>query len=449
MALFVYTCLSYIVLPLGMLFHLLFIWRRAEFRSGFWQRYGWLPQKQHQPVIVHAASVGELNAIAPLIKAIISDLKLPVLVTTTSVTGQTRCQQLFVGYERVSWAYLPIDLGVANWLMLRRVKPRALLLVETELWPNLIATCARHNIPTILVNGRLSAPSAKAYARLAWLVTPMLQKLTQLLVQDEATAQRFLGLGAPTSAVSVLGSLKYDLVIDHNEPDKATLAVPKGLCWVCGSTRSGEEVSLLQAWARLPPKLQGTLVLVPRHPQRFDEVADLCEQSGLPWLRYSQVNLPMNSEPSAHDEVDTSTDISSDMRHKINAYKAHPRRILLVDAMGVILHFYRRADLVFVGGSLASTGGHNPLEAAALGKPLIMGPHCFNFTQVCEQLEQVNALRVTTHGCLLDDVTELLTKPELRHSMGQAGAALVTAQKGALTRHLSSIEATLEQALNE
>ena len=429
MALFVYTCLCYLALPIGIVFHLLFVWRRAEFRRGFWQRYGWLPKKQHQPVLVHAASVGELNAITPLIEAIVSDLKLPVLVTTTSVTGQSRCQQLFADNDRVSWAYLAVDLGAANWLMLQRVKPRAVLLVETELWPNLITTCARKKIPTILVNGRLSARSAKAYARLSWLVAPMLQKLTQLLVQDQAGGQRFLDLGAQASKVSVLGSLKYDLVIPDNQIDITSAAVPAGLCWVCGSTRSGEEASLLQAWAQLPPQIRGTLVLVPRHPQRFDEVADLCQQSGLPWLRYSQINY--------QGVVD------------VDVHKAHPRSILLVDAMGLLMHFYRRADVVFVGGSLADTGGHNPLEAAALGKPVLMGPNCFNFTQVCDQLEQVQGLRVTTNACLLEDITQLLTDQSLRDTMGAAGAALVDEQKGALKRHLLVIEATLEQVLGE
>ena len=435
MALFVYTCLSYLALPFGIALHLLFVWRRAEFRSGFWQRYGWLPQKHHHPVLVHAASVGELNAIAPLISAIISDLKFPVLVTTTSVTGQSLCQQLFADHDRVSCCYLPVDLGVANWLMLRRVKPRAVLLVETELWPNLIATCASKNIPTILVNGRLSARSAKAYARLPWLVAPMLQKLTQLLVQDQATAKRFIDLGAPASSVSVLGSLKYDLVIPDSEVDRSGSLVPEGLCWVCGSTRSGEEVTLLRAWSQLPQQVKGTLVLVPRHPQRFDEVADLCQQSGLPWLRYSDtLLLPLPHQQEVAD---------------LQSYQSHPRRILLVDTMGLLVHFYRRADLVFVGGSLADTGGHNPLEAAALGKAVLMGPNCFNFTQVCDQLEQVQALRVTTKASLLDDITELLTNPQLRHSMGAAGAALVEQQRGALKRHLLAIEAALEQALNQ
>jgi len=430
-ALFVYTCFCYLALPIGIVFHLLFVWRRPEFRRGFWQRYGWLPQKQHHPVLVHAASVGELNAIAPLINAIISDLKLPVLVTTTSVTGQARCRQLFATNDRVSWAYLPFDLGLSNWVMLRRVRPRALLLVETELWPNLIASCARKNIPTILVNGRLSARSAKAYARLPWLVASMLQKITQLLVQDEATARRFLDLGASPNTLSVLGSLKYDLVIPDGHLDVAK-AVPKGLCWVCGSTRSGEEASLLQAWLQLPPQIKGTLVIVPRHPQRFNEVADLCQQSGLPWLRYTQIFNQTNAPQSL-----------------IEAPHQHPRTVLLVDAMGVLFDFYRAADVVFVGGSLADKGGHNPLEPAALGKPVLMGPNCFNFTQVCDQLEQVNALRVTTNAHLLEDITQLLTDAPLRKAMGAAGALLVEKEKGALVGHLSAIEATLEQALGE
>jgi 3-deoxy-D-manno-octulosonic-acid transferase len=440
-ALFVYTCLSYLALPFGVALHLLFIWRRAEFRRGFWQRYGWLPKKHHQPVLVHAASVGELNAIAPLINAIISELKFPVLVTTTSVTGQARCQQLFADNDRVSCCFLPFDLGVANGLMLRRIKPRAVLLVETELWPNLIAHCASKNIPAILVNGRLSARSARAYARLPWLVAPMLQKLTQLLVQDQAAAQRFIDLGAPVSSVSVLGSLKYDLVMPDSEVDYLGSLVPEGLCWVCGSTRSGEEVSLLRAWVQLPEQVNGTLVLVPRHPQRFDEVADLCQQSGLPWLRYSGTDPDSdpNSDPNSLEQAVVD----------VQAYQSHPRRILLVDTMGLLMHFYRRADVVFVGGSLANTGGHNPLEAAALGKAVLMGPNCFNFTQVCDQLERVQALRVTTKACLLDDITQLLTDPQLRLAMGAAGAALVDQQKGALKRHLLTIETTLEQALNQ
>ncbi len=434
MALFVYTCLYYLVLPIGFVFHLLFVWRRAEFRRGFWQRYGWLPQKQHQPVLVHAASVGELNAIAPLIEAIVSQLKLPVLVTTTSVTAQERCQQLFTDHDRVSWCYLPIDLGVANWLMLRRVNPRAVLLVETELWPNLIATCAAKKTPIILVNGRLSERSAKAYSRISWLVVPMLEKLTRLLVQDQAAAERFIDIGAQTSKVSVLGSLKYDLAInDVSDLNITSQAVPEGLCWVCGSTRSGEEASLLQVWAQLPQHIKGTLVLVPRHPQRFDEVADLCKQSGLPWLRYSQINSQCEGISGA----------------SIDAYNGHSRRVLLVDSMGLLMQFYRRADVVFVGGSLANTGGHNPLEAAALGKPVLMGPNCFNFVQVCDSLEQANGLRVTTHAHLLTDIAQLLTDQALRHAMGAAGAALVSAKKGAVERHLVAITAALEKALDE
>ncbi len=424
MPVFVYTCLCYLLLPIGAVAHLLFIWRRPEFRQGFWQRYGWLPNEQHRPVLVHAASVGELNAIVPLIERLHSELMLPVLVTTTSVTAQARCQQLFGHNERVSHGFLPLDLGFANAMMLRRINPRAVLLVETELWPNLIAQCARRKLPTVLVNGRMSARSAKGYQRFKVLVAPMLRQLSHLLVQDQASAQGFIALGAQATSVTVLGSLKYDLQLPPASQQQPLAAGFLGhdLCWVCGSTRSGEESALLQVWAQLPAELSGTLVLVPRHPQRFEEVADLCTQSGLVWARHSQLGERSKDHQQAHK---------------------HQKRVLLVDSMGLLVDYYRCADLVFVGGSLADTGGHNPLEAAALGKAVVMGPNCFNFAQVCDQLEQAQGLMITTNASLLADISGLLSDPELRQRMGVAGQALVNSKKGALDRHFAVLNSVL------
>lgn len=423
MALFLYTCVTYLVLPLVVAFHLLFIWRRPEFRGGFWQRYGWHQKQPSRPIIVHAASVGEVNAIASLVLGLVKETGQKVLVTTTSVTGQARAQELFRHNESVSCAYLPFDLGLANAIMLHRVKPLALLLVETELWPNLISSCALRNIPTFLVNGRLSERSEKSYGRFGFLIIPMLQKITGIFVQDEASCDRFVNLGADQNLVSVLGSLKYDIDVPKHHEDLG-LFIPFGLTWVCGSTRIGEESALISAWMQLPKEIEGTLVLVPRHPNRFDEVADLCEQTGLPWQRYSAI-----------DQTDALTN-----EHQL---PRHSRNILLVDKMGLLLDFYRQADLVFVGGSLADIGGHNPLEPAALGKPVIMGPHCFNFTKVCDQLEQVKALKVTTNSELLADLTHLLADQDLRQSMGEAGALLVQKNKGALAKHLSHIKLAL------
>jgi 3-deoxy-D-manno-octulosonic-acid transferase len=437
---FVYTLLCYLLLPFGFIAHLVFVWRRAEFRPGFWQRYGLLTAVQTRPVLVHAASVGELNAIVPLIEQLVNELKYPVLVTTTSVTGQARCQQLFGHNQQVSHAFLPLDIGLANRMLLHRVNPRAVLLVETELWPNLIAQCCRRQVPTMLINGRLSARSARGYQRFKWLVGPMLRQLNQLLVQDQQTADRFVALGAKQDSVTVLGSLKYDLVLppeaDNNTDIERLLAaapagnlaadVAGGLRWVCGSTRSGEEPALLQAWARLPATISGTLVLVPRHPQRFEEVADLCQQSGLPWARQSQSQQLSDAYKAAQ--------------------KDDQKRVLLVDSMGLLVDYYRRADLVFVGGSLAATGGHNPLEAAALGKPVLMGPNCFNFAQVCDQLEQVGGLKITCYKDLLEDITLLLTHAQLRQTMGAAGQALVQAKKGALERHIAVLTSCLLNA---
>jgi len=438
-ALFLYTCLCYLALPLGVVVHLLFVWRRPEFRQGFWQRYGFLPTSQHRPVLVHAASVGELNAIAPLIKRLVTELKLPVLVTTTSVTGQARCRKLFAANDRISWGYLPFDLGFANHVLMRRVNPRAVLLVETELWPNIIGVCARKGLPVMLVNGRLSARSAHGYQRVQSLVGPMLKKLTHLWVQDQDAANRFIALGAKTDAVTVVGSLKYDMEIPPEQQAVAEAMRQLGLApsnscglnWVCGSTRKGEEASLLQAWSQLPSNINGTLVIVPRHPQRFEAVADLCQESGLPWLQYSRWEQEKTLEPAFQD-----------------ALEQGKKRVLLVDSMGLLVDFYRIADVVFVGGSLAHTGGHNPLEASVLGKPVIMGPHCFNFAQVCDQLEQVHALKITTTSTLLDDISILLSDAELRQSMGLAGQALINQEQGSLNRHIDAIAGVLEQAIS-
>ncbi len=242
----------------------------------------------------------------------------------------------------------------------------------------------------------------------------MLQQLDTLLLQDHASARRFTLLGAAPERIKVVGNLKYDVVIPPPQQlDKIQHSqLDQGYCLVCGSTRPGEESILLQAWAQLPDTISGTLVLVPRHPQRFTEVADLCDHSGLPWSRISDPEI---------------TPITQG------------RRLILVDAMGLLLDLYRLADLVFVGGSLADYGGHNPLEAAALSKAVLMGPYCYNNAQVCSQLEAVGGLQITTarHVCL--NLQTLLLDPALCQRMGQAGYHLVQQQKGTLARHLQHI----------
>lgn len=414
-----YRVLWYLLLPLWAFVHLLFIWRRPEFRQGFWQRYGWLPKQTNSPLLVHAASMGELNAVADMIKLLLAE-GLPVLVTTTTVTGRDRFYQLFAAEDNIQHAYLPLDWGLAQRIMLARVKPRGLLLVETELWPNMLRLCHGKNTPVWLINGRLSQRSAQRYKRFAGLTKGMLKNLSRILVQDKASGRRFAHIGADKSAIEIMGSLKFDLAIPeakHVNLSEQWLQ-PGDVCWVCGSTREGEEAMLLQAWGRMQSIDQGLLVLVPRHPQRFDEVADLCEQSGLLWQRFSQ---PTKAEQQLG------------------------RRVLLVDAMGLLMDFYRLADVTLVGGSLVDKGGHNPLEPAALGKPVLMGPHCFNFALVCELLQKAGNLQMVAAADLEVQVTELLKQPDRQAQMGAAGKQLIEQQRGSTAAYVEHILAAFKR----
>ncbi|MGB2516819.1 MAG: 3-deoxy-D-manno-octulosonic acid transferase, partial [Pseudomonadales bacterium] len=327
-----------------------------------------------QPLVVHAASVGEINAVADMLSQLAKATSMPILVTTTTATGRDRCIKLFADYPTIMHAYMPFDMGVAQRLFLHRVNPRGLLLVETELWPNMLHLWQARGLPVWLINGRLSNRSARGYSRLRSLSKTMLANLQRVLVQDKASARRFTWLGAEAAKVQIMGSVKFDIALPETKKSLKTKPwlLEDDTCWVCGSTREGEESILLQAWAKMDAINNGLLILVPRHPQRFAEVADLCESSGLPWQRYSDAK-PENLNQTG-------------------------RRVLLVDAMGLLIDFYGLADVVFVGGSLAAKGGHNPLEAAALGKPILMGPHTFNFAEVCELLQQAGNLQFTSAG---------------------------------------------------
>ncbi|MDP6969398.1 MAG: 3-deoxy-D-manno-octulosonic acid transferase [Gammaproteobacteria bacterium] len=413
----IYRTLWYLLLPFGVIWHLIFVWRRPEFRFGFWQRYGWVPVSAEQPLVVHAASVGEINAVADLLCQVAEQTTIPLLVTTTTATGRDRCLQLFGHYPHINHAYMPFDIGLSQRLFWRRVKPRGLLLVETELWPNMLRLWSAKQVPIWLINGRLSKRSARGYGRLGGFSGTMLACLQRVLVQDKASARRFVCLGAEPQKLQIMGSVKFDLTLPTSkvpEVGKPWLDADDA-CWVCGSTREGEEATLLQAWARMDSVAKGLLVLVPRHPQRFAEVADLCEASGLPWQRFT--------EGGGKSDLDQSG-----------------RRVLLVDAMGLLIAFYRLADVVFVGGSLVTKGGHNPLEPAALGKPVLMGPHTFNFATVCELLQKVGNLHLTSASQLLEQIPQLLANPELRLSMGQAGAELVAQRRGATAAYVSMIK---------
>ena len=358
---------------------------------------------------VHAVSVGETRAAAPLVDRLATEHPdATIVLTSMTAAGREAGRSLFGDRgSRVVQAWLPYDLPFAVEGFLDRFRPRAGLLLETELWPNLVHACSRRNIPVALVNARLSVRSAAGYARTGALVRTMLGELAGVAAQTAADAERLTRLGARD--VAVTGNLKFDIAV----PD-AMLAGGLALreligrdrpVWLAASTRDGEEALLIDAMLRAPPG-SALLLLVPRHPQRFDEVAELVRARGIALQRRTEGT-----------RVDART------------------RVLVGDTMGEMLAYCAAADVAFVGGSLMPLGGQNLIEPIALGLPTLVGPHTFNFAEVTERaIEASAARRVADADALLAEVRDLLRDSAARARMRDAALAFVAAHQGATER---------------
>src|SRR5690606_23380034 len=336
--------------------------------------------------------------------------QLPVTITCMTPTGSEQIRKLFG--EQVGHAYLPYDLPWLQRQLIRRLQPRIAIIMETELWPNMVAECGRAGVPVVLANGRLSERSARGYQRVSWLVRPMFAALDWLAVQSAPEAERFMALGAQQHALTVTGSIKFDL-----KPSAAVLQGAAGWrnqwggrsVWIAASTHAGEDEVVLQAHRQLLAQHpQALLILVPRHPERFDGVARLVQQAGLSLVRRSA-----GVQPGMSDQV------------------------LLGDSMGELMQFYACADVAFVGGSLIPGGGHNYLEPAALGLPVLSGPHRFNFLEISDLLENAGALvEIADADALAAQVGRWLGDSASARAAGEAGQAVVKANQGALERLL-------------
>jgi len=371
-----------------------------------------------EPIWVHAVSVGEVGAAAPLVRALRERYPYaPVLVTTTTPTGYDTVTRQFG--ETVQHVYFPYDLPWIVRRFLRRFRPRMLLLMETELWPNVIHEARAAGIPVVLVNGRMSEQSARRYRWLRGITAAMLGELSRIAAQSAADAARLRGLGAADERMSITGSLKFDVhlpasVFEEGAAIRRELGINRPIV-MAGSTRPGEEAVLLEMLARLRlrhPTL--LLVIAPRHPERFDAVAELCRRAG-------RVLARRQAGEACRPEVD----------------------VYLVDTMGELLKFYAAADVAFVGGSLAPFGGQNVLEPAALGVPIVTGPHLFNFEEIAARLREVAALEIGADAdALAGIVSRWLEDSDRRDAAGRAGSDIVARNKGATT----AVVAVLEQA---
>jgi len=395
---------------------------------------------------IHAVSVGEMRAAQPLIAALRdANPDTPVLLTCMTPTGRATAESLYGDFARI--VYLPYDYAGLARRFLRRAKPRVGILMETELWPNLIHAAARENVPLVLANARLSARSARGYARLPALTRASLQRVNCVAAQSEADAARLTALGA--ASVSVVGNLKFDIA-----PPPAQLEL--GAAWrqrwgqrpvlLAASTREGEEAPLLRAFVEAAPD-DVLLLLVPRHPQRFDEVAGLIAAAGPMYQRRStwdvgrpsgrQVGLKADLQDSAASISTLSNNPDTRVLRKGRCAAAghlptYPMRVLLGDSLGELFAYYAACDVAFVGGSLVPLGGQNLIEAASVGRPVLVGPHTFNFEEATRlAIESGAAVRVNDAAGLMEEALTLLNDAPARTRMGEAGLAFAARYRGA------------------
>lgn len=394
------------------------LWWRGRaapaYRQRVTERFGFGDALPPGPTLwLHTVSVGEFMAAVPLIRRLQQAYpNHQLLITTTTPTGAERVRATFG--DQVFHRYLPYDLPGSMARLLDRAHPDLALMMETEIWPNLYHVCRRRQIPLVLVNARMSARSARGYARLASLSRDTLRCLSAVAAQSEADRDRLITLGAFAERVEVTGSIKFDLELAADLPQRAA-ALREALgtgrpVWIAASTHGGEDEWVLDAFARLREQVPtALLVLVPRHPERFDAVAELCRRRQLVAVRRSE---------QRRCAADT--------------------QVFLGDSMGELMLFYAAADVAFVGGSLVPTGGHNPLEPAALGLPVLMGPHTFNFAEITRLLSEAGGLHtVQDAASLAQAVTELLQNEHQRQVMGESAKALVAKNRGALGRVLA------------
>jgi 3-deoxy-D-manno-octulosonic-acid transferase len=396
------------------------IWRGLRNR-GYWhrwaERFGFVQRLEGPVIWVHAVSVGEVRASAPLVKALARDYPgHRILITTMTPTGSATVRELFG--DSVAHCYVPYDLPTAVWRFLNRARPRLALIMETELWPNLFHQCHKRGIPLILANVRMSEKSAYGYRRFAGFTRATLANVSRVGAQTEADAGRLRALGA--TRVEVTGSIKFEMDVPADLVAKAA-ALRGGFgqrpVWVAASTRVGEEEQVLDAFARLRGQFPDLLlVLVPRHPERFETVARLCRQRGFPVER------------------------RSDGRNSV----APETAILLGDTMGEMLLFHAAADVSYIGGSLVPLGGQNLLEAAAVGTPVVFGPHMFNFSDISRMARGRGAGRqVQDVAELAGAVADYLENPAVRNAAGAAGQRMVAENRGALARTLALLRQVL------
>ncbi len=417
-----YTVLLYLIQPLIWLR----LWLRGRkapaYRKRWAERYGYCAGKvKPDGILLHSVSVGETLAAVPLVRALRHRYPaMPITVTTMTPTGSERAASAFG--KDVHHVYLPYDLPGSMQRFLDNVSPRLVIIMETELWPNMIAELHARNIPLVIANARLSERSARGYKKLGKFMQRLLRQITLIAAQNAEDGERFISLGLKRTQLTITGSLKFDISVT---PELAARAVtlrrqwaPRRPVWIATSTHDGEESVILDAHRRLLQRFPTLLlILVPRHPERFATARDMAQKNGFSFILRSSGEIPSGST-----------------------------QVVIGDTMGELMLLYGIADLAFVGGSLVERGGHNPLEAAAHAIPVLMGPHTFNFKDICARLSQADGLITVTDASSLDkEIGTLLTDEDYRLYYGRHAVEVLHQNQGALQRLLQLLEPYLPQ----
>lgn len=413
-----YRVLLNLAIPFGLIALVFRGFRNPAYWQRWPERFGRVPKQiaNQAPydLWIHAVSVGEVRAAAPLVNRLLQEHpKLNVLLTTTTPTGSDMVRLMLA--DRVAHCYFPYDLRWAMRAFFARTRPRAALVMETEIWPNMIHACKQSGCQLMYTNVRLSERSYRGYARFAKLLEQTLQQVDHFAVQGPLDLKHLQLLGVSADKISETGSIKFDVNMPASLRESAAVLRRQlgqdRLIWIAGSTREGEEERILKTHKSLRQKFPGLLlILVPRHPERFDLVHRFVQRAGFTCARRTE------------HRVDTPAEID----------------VYLGDTMGELSLMYACSDVAFVGGSLEPLGGQNILEPSALGVPVVFGPHMFNFPEISRWAVNDGAGRMVKDRQALESaLAELLANPSLRDEMGAQGLAMIEKHKGALDRNFT------------
>ena len=396
---------------------------KRKFHKDFLRRLGILPKelKLNRPIWIHAVSVGEAMAMRGLLEKLRASLaNKTFVISTVTATGNKIAKTLAKKCDFVT--YLPLDLSFCLKPVINRINPCLFIIAETELWPNLISYLKRKNIPIIIVNGRISDSSFKGYRLISFFIRPFLRKVSLFCVQTKVDAQRLISLGVDKNKIEITGNMKFDIK-DYTDDkkdytdDKLKLGLKSTeKLFVAGSTHSGEEEIILEAYKELLVKFPYLkLLIAPRHPERATQITNLITKFDFLPLRISSLG-------------------------SLTGQEANKPAVFILDTVGQLLSFYNIADIVFVGASLVKKGGHNILEPASLGRPVIIGAYMFNFRDMADLfLENHAVLLINNKEELKTAVTKLLNNPQEAMELGWRGKDLILNNQGATQRNIKYI----------